>query len=60
MPLRQRTGLTDQVRQAALTARMIAIGAVPVGDQPTQEGIADQCCQFAMLGPYCDVLSITR
>lgn len=49
MPLCQRAGFADQVRQATLAARMIAIGAVPVGDQPSQEGVADQCCQFAAL-----------
>jgi hypothetical protein len=30
------------MRQAALPARMVAIGEIAVGDQPAQEGLADQ------------------
>ena len=30
--------LADQVRQAPLTAGVVAVGAVPIGDQPAEKG----------------------
>src|SRR5271170_1299710 len=46
--LREREALANQMRQAALAARMIAVGDVAVGDQPAQEGVADQRGQFLL------------
>ncbi len=44
----ERQGFADQMRQAALAARMVAIGDVTVGDQPAQERLADQLGQFLL------------
>src|SRR5271155_70338 len=46
--LREREALANQMRQAALASRMIAVGDVAVGDQPAQEGVADQRGQFLL------------
>src|ERR1019366_1377705 len=39
-------GLADEMRQAALAAGMIAVGAIAIGDQPAQEGLANQRGEF--------------
>ncbi len=39
-------GLADEMRQAPLAAGVIAVGAIAIGDQPTQKGVADQRGEF--------------
>src|ERR1019366_5031082 len=39
-------GLADEMRQTALATGMIAVGAIAIGDQPAQEGVADQRSEF--------------
>src|SRR5271169_2592400 len=46
--LGERQAVADQMRQAALAAGMIAVGAVAVGDPPAQEGLADQRGQLLL------------
>src|SRR3954468_6159221 len=38
--------LADQVRQAPLTAGVVAVGAISIGDQPAEDGIAEQVADF--------------
>ena len=42
----QGDSLADQVRQAPLTAGVVAVGAVTIGDQPAEDGIAEQVTDF--------------
>src|SRR4051812_10801142 len=42
----QSQAFPDEMGQAALAAGIIAIGAVAVGDQPTQDGVAEQVADF--------------
>ena len=38
--------LADQVRQAPLTAGVVAVGALTIGDQPAEDSIAEQVTDF--------------
>ena len=46
--LGERQALADEMRQATLPAGMITVSEIAVGDQPTQERLADQRGQFLL------------